>query len=220
MSNFHSNYNDIHKQIAIADFTDEQIQELMTALQIKRSAKSKLTKEEKVFYQCCRERRSYAQNQDLDTVVCPICGSVKVIKNGTRTGRQRYFCKNCRKTFGDTNGTVAFRSKMSIGKWIEFIKLTLQGESCRMTTLELVLNMLAEATTTEISKQRAPESFAENIKVAREGGEAAGEARKAVEARTGVPVITSQNAAQLNQVVTDLIEGTSVNFRDGETKKE
>ena len=98
MSNFHSNYRDIHKQIAIADFTDEQIQELITALQTKRSAKSKLTKEEKVFYQCCRERRSYAQNQELDTVVCPICGSVKVIKNGTRNGRQRYFCKNCQKT--------------------------------------------------------------------------------------------------------------------------
>ena len=44
--------------------------------------------------------------------------------------------------------------------------------------------------------------------VAREGGEAAGDARRAVEARTGVPVITSQNAAQLNQVITDLIEGT------------
>ena len=77
-----------------------------------------------------------------------------------------------------------------------------------MTTLELVLNMLAEATTTEISKQRAPETFAENMRVAREGGEAAGEARKAVEARTGVSVITSQNAAQLSQVVADLIEGT------------
>ena len=76
-----------------------------------------------------------------------------------------------------------------------------------MTTLELVLNMLAEATTTEISRQRAPETFFENMKVAREGGEAAGEARRAVEARTGVPVITSQNAAQLNQVVADLIEG-------------
>lgn len=76
-----------------------------------------------------------------------------------------------------------------------------------MTTLELVLNMLAEATTTEISRQRAPETFSENMKVAREGGEAAGEARRAVEARTGVPVITSQNAAQLNQVVADLIEG-------------
>ena len=47
-----------------------------------------------------------------------------------------------------------------------------------MTTLELVLNMLAEATTTEISKQKAPSTFSENIAVAREGGEAAGIARK------------------------------------------
>ena len=75
-----------------------------------------------------------------------------------------------------------------------------------MTTLELVLNMLAEATTTEISKQKAPSTFSENIAVAREGGEAAGIARKAVEERTGVPVITSKNAAQLNQIVTELLE--------------
>ena len=77
-----------------------------------------------------------------------------------------------------------------------------------MTTLELVLNMLAEATATEISQQKAPSTFSENIAVAREGGEAAGIARKAVEDRTGVPVITPKNAAQLNQVVTDLLEGT------------
>ena len=76
-----------------------------------------------------------------------------------------------------------------------------------MTTLELVLNMLAEATTTEISKQKTPSTFSENMAVAREGGEAAGIARKAVEERTGVPVITPKNAAQLNQVVTDLLEG-------------
>ena len=78
-----------------------------------------------------------------------------------------------------------------------------------MTTLELVLNMLAEATTTEISKQKSPETFSENLAVAREGGEAAGIARRAVEERTGVPVITSKNAAQLNQVVTDLLEGAT-----------
>ena len=76
-----------------------------------------------------------------------------------------------------------------------------------MTTLELVLNMLAEATTTEISKQKAPETFSENINVARAGGKVAGDARKAIESQTGVPVITSKNSAQLNQVVTDLLEG-------------
>lgn len=78
-----------------------------------------------------------------------------------------------------------------------------------MTTLELVLNMLAEATTAEISKQRAPSSFDENLHVARQGGAAAGEARRAVESRTGVPVITSKNAAQLNQVVSSMIEGVA-----------
>ena len=76
-----------------------------------------------------------------------------------------------------------------------------------MTTLELVLNMLAEATTTEISKQKAPTTFSENMVIAREGGEVAGIARKAAEERTGVPVIISKNAAQLNQVVTNLLEG-------------
>lgn len=77
-----------------------------------------------------------------------------------------------------------------------------------MTTLELVLNMLAEATTTEISKQKAPEGLRENIEVARSGGKVAGDARKAIEQQTGVPVITSKNAAQLHQVVTNLIEAT------------
>ena len=83
-----------------------------------------------------------------------------------------------------------------------------------MTTLELVLNMLAEATTTEISKQKAPSTFSENMAVAREGGEAAGIARKAVEERTGVPVITPKNAAQLNQVVTDLLEGAGSDTKE------
>ena len=78
-----------------------------------------------------------------------------------------------------------------------------------MTTLELVLNMLAEATTTEISKQKVPETFSENIDIARAGGKVAGDARKAIESQTGVPVITSKNSAQLNQVVTDLLEGAA-----------
>lgn len=84
-----------------------------------------------------------------------------------------------------------------------------------MTTLELVLNMLAEATTTEISKQKAPTTFSENMAIAREGGEVAGIARKAAEERTGVPVITSKNATQLNQVVTNLLEGVAAETQDG-----
>ena len=87
-----------------------------------------------------------------------------------------------------------------------------------MTTLELVLNMLAEATTTEISRQQNPSSFAENLQVAKSGGEAAADARKAVESRTGVPVITAKNAAALNDVVTGLIEGTAETAENDENK--
>jgi len=76
-----------------------------------------------------------------------------------------------------------------------------------MTTLELVLNMLAEATTTTISRKQEPETFEQSISVARSGGEVAGNARKDIEYRTGEPVITSQNAAQLNMLVTNLIAG-------------
>lgn len=88
-----------------------------------------------------------------------------------------------------------------------------------MTTLELVLNMLAEATTTEISKQKLPETLSENIDVARAGGKVAGDARKAIEAQTGVPVITSRNASQLGQVVADMLEETSVDSQNKESDK-
>ncbi len=78
-----------------------------------------------------------------------------------------------------------------------------------MSDLELVLNMLAEATTTEFSRQRKPETFQENLDTARAGGAVAGRTRKDIESQSGVPVITPQNAAQLNQVVTDMIEGVA-----------
>lgn len=140
MSDFNFDYADIQKKISVAVLTDQEIQELMAILHTKQSVKPKLTHEERVFYQCCRERRSYSANQDLDTVVCPHCGSVKSIKYGTSKGRQRYLCKDCKKTFGDTNGTVAFRSKLTVSQWLEFIKMTLQGESCRTISKNLGIN--------------------------------------------------------------------------------
>ena len=75
-----------------------------------------------------------------------------------------------------------------------------------MSTLELALNMLAEATTTELTKASNPMGLTENQKVAQEGGTIAGNARKEIEARTGQPVVTSQNAKQLQNLVTGLIE--------------
>ena len=78
-----------------------------------------------------------------------------------------------------------------------------------MRTLELALNMLAEATTTELTKVQNPQGLQENRKVAREGGSVAGNARKDIEKRTGRQVITAENAKQLNSVVTGMIEGVS-----------
>lgn len=75
-----------------------------------------------------------------------------------------------------------------------------------MSDLELVLTMLAEASTRDISQAEQPEGFAENQAVARRGGNVAGVARKALEAETGKPVITSQNAADFAQLVGDVVE--------------
>ena len=85
-----------------------------------------------------------------------------------------------------------------------------------MSTLELVLTMLAEATTTEISKQKNPKTFSENKEVAKSGGEAAGEARKAVEARTGVPVITPKTAIDFTRLI-DGIHKDDDNEEGGDT---
>ena len=98
-------------------------------------------------------------------------------------------------------------SGMSTRKYKNFKGLTKENLRDNMSTLELVLNMLAEATTTELSKTKNPQTFKENLEVAKSGGEAAGVARKEVERRTGKSVITSKNATELNQIVTDLIEG-------------
>ncbi len=66
-----------------------------------------------------------------------------------------------------------------------------------MTNLELVLNMLAEASTTEISKKKQPESFEENKAVAKQGGHVAGTARKEIESQTGESIVSSENATDL-----------------------
>ena len=88
-----------------------------------------------------------------------------------------------------------------------------------MSTLEIVLNMLAETTTTELSKAHRPEGFEESRIVARRGGKVAGDARRAIEADTGRPAVTAQNAAQLNAVVTDVIQGVAEADKPNEDEK-
>ena len=88
-----------------------------------------------------------------------------------------------------------------------------------MSTLEIVLNMLAETTTTELSKAHRPEGFEESRIVARRGGKVAGDARRAIEADTGRPAVTAENAAQLNAVVTDMIQGVAEADKPNEDEK-
>ena len=85
-----------------------------------------------------------------------------------------------------------------------------------MSDTELVLTMLAEASTRDISREAKPEGFSASMDVARQGGEVAGVARKALEERTGKPVITEKNAAQLNAVVAEMIETSAQVVEDEE----
>jgi len=79
----------------------------------------------------------------------------------------------------------------------QFKNLKKENLRDNMTNLELVLNMLAEATTTEISKEKKPEGLTENKKIAKEGGTIAGDTRKAIEEKTGKKVVTNQSAKDL-----------------------
>lgn len=85
-----------------------------------------------------------------------------------------------------------------------------------MSTLELVLNMLAEATTTELSKEQKPRTLSENKKVARSGDEVAGNTRRDIENRSGKPVITSKNAVDFSRLLGDVIEDTSNNKEEAD----
>ena len=109
-------------------------------------------------------------------------------------------------------------SGMSTRQYKNLKGLKKQNLRDNMSTLELALNMLAEATTTELTRVENPRGLRENMKVAKSGGEVAGDARRSIESRTGRPVITSQNAQQLNAVVTEMIEGV-VEEMDGDTSE-
>ncbi len=96
-------------------------------------------------------------------------------------------------------------SGMSTRQYKDFKGLKKENLRDNMSNLELVLTMLAEASTTDIAKAEQPQGFAKNQTVARRGGNVAGIARKALEAETGKPVVTSQNAESFRQLVTDIV---------------
>ena len=105
-------------------------------------------------------------------------------------------------------------SGMSTGEYKSFKGLKKENLRDNMSTLELVLNMLAEATTTEISRQKEPSTFSENKEVARSGGAVAGRARQDIEAQTGVPVITEKTAVDFTQLIESVTDGVSPKKED------
>ena len=108
-----------------------------------------------------------------------------------------------------TNEITRAWSGMSTREYKDLKGLKKENLRDNMSTLELALNMLAEATTTELTKIHNPQGLEPNKEVARRGGNIAGEARKSIETETGKPVITNKNAVQLNSAVNKMIEAST-----------
>jgi hypothetical protein len=97
-------------------------------------------------------------------------------------------------------------SGQTVRKYKNLKELKKENLRDHMSNLELLLNMLAEATTTEISKEKNPKTFKESQKIAKQGGTIAGNTRKEIEAKTGKKVVTSRNAKQLQKYPNRTIE--------------
>lgn len=109
-------------------------------------------------------------------------------------------------------------SGMTTRQYKDLKGLKKQSLRDNMSTTELTLNQLAEVATRELSQQAQPEGFEANERVAQAGGSVAGNARKDLEQRLGRPIITKQNAAQLNHVVTQMIEASIEAADEGKTE--
>ena len=111
-------------------------------------------------------------------------------------------------------------SGMTTRKYKDFKGLKKENLRDNMTTLEIVLNMLAEATTTELTKTTNPKGLEENRKVAKRGGSIAGNARKEIEKETGKPVITSKNAVDMSKLIEDVVKDPIIENTNSEDKKD
>lgn len=100
---------------------------------------------------------------------------------------------------------------MTTRQYKDYKGLKRQNLRDNMSTTELILNMLAEAATKDITGATHPQGLEENKKVAREGGHIAGNARKSIEEKTGKPVITSKNAIDFGRLISDIKKDDSGN---------
>lgn len=105
-----------------------------------------------------------------------------------------------------TNEISKAWSGMTTREYKDFKGLKKENLRDNMSTTELILNMLAETATKDIAEATNPQGLEENKQVAQDGGSIAGDARKSIEARTGKPVITSKNAIDLGQLISDVVK--------------
>lgn len=110
-----------------------------------------------------------------------------------------------------TNEMTKAWSGKSVREYKELKGLKKENLRDNMTNIELVLNMLAEVTTTAISKARKPDTFGQNVKIAKEGGSVAGDARKNIESRIGTSVISPLNASDKGALEIDNAEALPLN---------
>ena len=105
-----------------------------------------------------------------------------------------------------TNEISKAWSGMTTREYKDFKGLKKENLRDNMSTTELILNMLAETATKDIAEATNPQGLEENKQVAQDGGSIAGDARKSIEARTGKPVITSNNAIDLGRLISDVVK--------------
>lgn len=121
-----------------SDITVEELRRIITdleRLEVSDIEKKRLEiaeqREEKnlvpIDYKVIELHKKCTENKGVLT--CPHCGSIAVVKNGTKDGRQRYLCKDCRRTHGDTQNTIFYRSRFGYEDWETFVAYTLENKS-------------------------------------------------------------------------------------------
>ena len=132
---------DLKDLVQNVNLTEEQIAELLTII-IDMKKKNENAEKGKVVLPpelvALLEKCTINRGEEL---VCPLCGSTSVNKNGKKDGRQRYLCKSCVKTFGDTYGTLLYHSKLTVKQWIEFLTLTLYNASLNRIKKDMGINL-------------------------------------------------------------------------------
>lgn len=124
-----------------ATLTDEQIEQLQKDLE-KNKGKVKSKGKNVELSELQAKLLSKCSANRGDVACCPHCGSIAVIKNGKRKGRQRYLCKDCGKTHGDTYGTMLYHSRLTVEQWTKFLTLTLYNASLNRIKKDMGINIV------------------------------------------------------------------------------